>query len=121
MSYQIFVSFTATLPPNATAAYAASLIEEVKRDFGRNGKVCAIFDDVDINTDLTVTASGMAGWAHFEEDMQRFSARFPDVSFVLEGDGEEALDFWKLWAKGGKSFFSPAKIVYDEPPFGFFE
>jgi len=43
-----------------------------------------------------------AKWYNWEEDMKKLSALFPDVTFTLTGDGEEAEDSWKTVFKGGE-------------------
>lgn len=60
-------------------------------------------------------------WYDWEEDMKRVSFSFPNVVFTLMGRGEEYDDLWKCVFYKGKSFYSPARIIYDEPPMSFFE
>ena len=60
-------------------------------------------------------------WYDWEDDMKRVSLSFPNVVFTLTGRGEEYGDHWRYVFYKGKSFYSPGKIVYDEPPASFFE
>lgn len=60
-------------------------------------------------------------WYDWEEDMKAVSLSFPNVVFTLMGRGEEYDDLWKGFFYKGRSFYSPAKIIYDEPPVSFFE
>ena len=60
-------------------------------------------------------------WYDWEDDMKKVSLSFPNVVFSLMGRGEEYDDLWKCVFYKGKSFYSPAKIIYDEPPMSFFE
>ena len=42
-------------------------------------------------------------WYGHEKDMLAVSKQFPDVTFYLQGYGEEATDIWAKWFKNGKS------------------
>lgn len=52
-------------------------------------------------------------WYDYETDMQLFSREWPNVLFILEGDGEEAGDMWKAWFRNGKMHKLEAKIVFE--------
>lgn len=52
--------------------------------------------------------------------MKKVSLSFPNTVFTLWGRGEECDDLWKGFFYKGRSFYSPAKIIYDEPPMSFF-
>lgn len=41
-------------------------------------------------------------WYDHEEHMARYSKRYPNVVFVLDGEGEESGDIWRKWFKGGQ-------------------
>lgn len=53
-------------------------------------------------------------WYGWEEDMREFSKLFPDIVFVLEGEGEESGDIWCSYFKDGKNQYCQARIVVDE-------
>ncbi len=53
-------------------------------------------------------------WYDHDEDMKILSVQFPEVTFILEGEGEEAGDLWRAYYKSGKMKTYEAKIVYDE-------
>jgi len=57
-----------------------------------------------------------AKWYDHDRDMLALSKEFPDVTFILSGEGEESPDFWKTKYKDGKSFTAYGEIVY--PVFG---
>lgn len=42
-------------------------------------------------------------WYNFEEEMKKFSKMHPEVIFILDGDGEERRDVWRMYFKNGKS------------------
>jgi hypothetical protein len=65
--------------------------------------------------DLNVTNSAwMNGkWYDHDEHMVRLSKMFPDVTFQLDGEGEESGDIWRAWYKNGWSYCTKAKIVLD--------
>ena len=62
--------------------------------------------------------SGMNGytkWYEHDQDMFRLSRTFPEVLFVLWGEGEEPEDLWKSYYLGGRVQEAPARVEY--PPF----
>lgn len=42
-------------------------------------------------------------WYDHDDDMLEYSKLYPDVTFILDGDGEESGDIWRTWYKNGKS------------------
>jgi hypothetical protein len=53
-------------------------------------------------------------WYSHEEDMTQISKKYPDLLFILNGNGEENGDIWRKHFKNGKTHFSKAKIVFDD-------
>ena len=51
-------------------------------------------------------------WYNHEEDMLAISKQFPELLFVLEGEGENNDDLWKQYFRNGKTLFCPAYSVY---------
>lgn len=60
-------------------------------------------------------AEGYAKWYEHERDMLRLSRAFPEVLFVLWGEGGEPEDLWKCYYLGDRMQEALAKIEY--PPF----
>lgn len=52
-------------------------------------------------------------WYEWKEDMKQLSSEWPNVLFILEGDGEESGDMWKAWFRNGRSYKLEAKIVFE--------
>lgn len=53
-------------------------------------------------------------WYDHDKDMIQLSKEFPDVTFYLEGNGEEQGDVWKAIFKNGKSKVVKPEIVWPE-------
>ena len=53
-------------------------------------------------------------WFDHEEDMTALSLKFPDIVFMLYGDGEDRDDKWVKYFKNGKIQACYGQIVYDE-------
>ena len=53
-------------------------------------------------------------WYDHDKDMRIISTKFPDVVFILKGEGEESGDLWIKYYKNGKMQGSTAKVVYEE-------
>lgn len=45
-----------------------------------------------------------AKWYGSDRDLARFSLLYPDLIFVLHGDGEESEDFWMLVMRNGRAY-----------------
>lgn len=41
-------------------------------------------------------------WYDYDDDMKSLSKRWPNVLFILDGDGEEQGDVWRAWYRNGK-------------------
>lgn len=54
-------------------------------------------------------------WYDWQKDMNLFSSRFPDVVFIITGEGEDPKDHWKAYVYNGQHIFCRAKIIYREP------
>lgn len=52
-------------------------------------------------------------WYDWEEDMRKFSAKFPNHLFHLHGTGDENEDIWTATFKAGKAHIRRATIDID--------
>lgn len=52
-------------------------------------------------------------WYKHESEMRKFSEKFPEVLFTLEGEGEESGDIWRKYFVNGKMQVAKAKISFD--------
>jgi len=59
--------------------------------------------------------NGPIKWYEHDEDMKRLSRHFPDVVFILKGDGEDTGDQWVSYYKNGIMQNFRAKIIFPEP------
>jgi hypothetical protein len=53
-------------------------------------------------------------WYEHEEQLRKFSTKYPNWLFTLEGKGEEAGDLWKKYFVNGKMQLAKAEIVFDK-------
>ena len=44
-------------------------------------------------------------WYDWEKDCYEFSKKYPNLMFMIEGDGENADDFWRCYFQNGKSAY----------------
>ena len=54
-------------------------------------------------------------WYDHDKDMLALSKAFPNIVFVLTGEGEERDDNWISYYKNGQMETCRGTIVYDEP------
>ena len=54
-------------------------------------------------------------WYDHEKDMLDISKKFPNITFVLEGEGEDHEDMWVKYFNNGEVEECYAEIVYPEP------
>lgn len=52
-------------------------------------------------------------WYDHEAEMRSFSKKYPDITFVLSGEGEEAGDLWKKYFRNGKMHGCSVFITYE--------
>jgi hypothetical protein len=53
-------------------------------------------------------------WYDCDEDMREFSKRYPEVLFIIYGEGEEMGDIWELYTKNGKQQRCDAEVTIPE-------
>ena len=70
------------------------------------------FDD---DFDLKTLSYDSWKWYDHDEDMVKLSLRFPNYTFILEGEGEENGDLWRTIYHDGKLERLNVKIVYEKP------
>jgi len=51
-------------------------------------------------------------WYDHDDDMRELSAYYPNVTFILEGEGEESGDIWRKYYRNGKAQEVYAEIVF---------
>lgn len=84
-----------------------------------------LHDIDDIDMDEEIASSGKHGiicmesdeeckWYVYRQEMKSISEMFPDIVFVLSGEGEESGDIWKEYFKNGKSQYAPVQMVFSE-------
>lgn len=56
-------------------------------------------------------------WYSHEEDMKKFSKKYPEQLFILEGIGEGSDDVWKKYFKNGKMQTCIAEVVWNYEEF----
>lgn len=54
--------------------------------------------------DLSLYESVYAKWYDYEEDMERLSRAYPEITVRVNGDGEDSDDLWQDFWYNGKRF-----------------
>ena len=62
-------------------------------------------------------SSGDPRWYEHEKDMSAFSEKYPDILFILSGEGESFEDTWKYYFKNGKRKKMYARVKFPHPHF----
>lgn len=57
------------------------------------------------------TAYFEAKWYKSKEDIAKVAKEFPDVSFTLEGQGEDREDWWVIEVKNGKAYIGYCMLI----------
>lgn len=73
-------------------------------------------DDYDEGTfyNAWVDQTDRTKWYDHDDFMKKLSKQFPNVVFILEGEGEGPEDIWKKYYKDGKVQVARAKITFDK-------
>ena len=58
---------------------------------------------------------GSLKWYDHQDHMIELSKEFPNVMFMLEGEGEERDDNWRLYVCNGEWELCTARIVFEVP------
>lgn len=53
-------------------------------------------------------------WYDCDQDMLKYSLRYPNTTFLIDGEGESGDDIWKAWFKNGKMFKTQGQLVFEE-------
>lgn len=56
-------------------------------------------------------------WYDHQEDLVKFSKKYPKILFKLNGDGEDREDYWVLYVINGSYFKERAEIIIQYPKF----
>lgn len=55
-------------------------------------------------------------WYHCTNDMIAYSKLWPDTTFIIDGQGEEATDIWRSWFKNGQARHWSLEVIIPEEP-----
>ena len=91
------------------------LLDKFKEDAERGDTYGQYGSNLDDWTYGEFFGGDSAKWYDWEKDMKELSSKYPHLLFELSGEGEEAGDMWKAWARNGKVVTVRARIVFDEP------
>lgn len=72
------------------------------------------FEGIDYALDENGETSGAVKWYSHEADMTALSAKYPEITFLLSGEGEEQGDVWRKYFRNGKSRSIYAKLTFPE-------
>lgn len=54
-------------------------------------------------------------WYDWKDDVNNFSLSYPDLTFTIEGEGEEQPDMWKSWTRNGVTVVVQGVVTFPEP------
>lgn len=86
-------------------------INEIYNDW-EEGKL--IFEGFEYAIDENGECLQETKWYSHRKDMKHLSLCYPNIVFLLSGEGEENDDVWKEYYKNGKYQVCKAKISFDE-------
>jgi hypothetical protein len=55
-------------------------------------------------------------WDSLEEDMETFSVLYPNLVFIIYGQGEGNENEWRMFFKNGKREIQHSTVTYPDPP-----
>ena len=61
--------------------------------------------------DAATNESVYAKWYDHEKDMKALSEKYPDLTFSVEGDGEETMDLWQCFWHAGRSWHEAVRFT----------
>lgn len=109
-----YTAYTLTAKGNLTQETAVKINNVLKSMDIIGYALSTVCYDLKEETAYWYTAD-LATWYDHDEDMLEISAIFPEVTFFLEGDGEEWDDLWHAYYHHNAMEFCPADIVYRQP------
>ena len=76
------------------------------------------YEELDEKTGLLFDFLNYSGteakWYNWESDMKELSKKFPKMLFILEGNGEEALDIWCAHFCNGQCNYREIQTYWEE-------
>lgn len=111
MGYYTNYRLSVTGDPNKVNAFRKA----IKIKFGLKNK---LFNDQErsdfefLHNILENTYNGK--FYDHERFFREVSAKNQDLTFIVDGEGEEPGDIWKKYFKNGKMFASQGRIVFDD-------
>ena len=61
---------------------------------------------------IRIGDNGSCKWYSHEYHMKELSKIYPEITFLLEGEGEDSDDLWQKYFKDGKMQVCKAEIVF---------
>lgn len=93
--------------PNVVSVYNAF------QEMQETGEADFEFEGFDYAFDQNGYSNDSLKWYENDAEMSAFSELFPEVTFLLKGEGEDNQDIWHKYFKNGRSVLKTAKIVIE--------
>ena len=78
-------------------------------------KMLADIDDILGCGDMSALESCCAKWYEYGDDLRKLSEKYPDITFRVNGDGEDPSDLWQEFWRAGNRFREQVHFVrYEE-------
>lgn len=121
-----YTDYKLTIEKEDESVSAYDIASKMKEMYDKNEAFYPLIDDIeDVLEDerskeknsLSLKSYEEAKWYDNPEDMHELSKTFPNVIFVLHGEGEEQGDIWSTYYKNGVAKDAKVEIKITPPTF----
>lgn len=104
-----YTRFDLEIKPEQTEAHELEIIKAIM------AKICDCSPEAIADDEAEYCFDDSLKWYDHDEDMIEISKQFPDVLFILKGEGEDHDDMWRNYYHNGEYEETYAEIVFPTP------